>query len=61
MKKRNNGHSPNFQNANLIRFPKDASDAVVDTIIQMLVEGYPDGFTARERCAKPVERREEAA
>lgn len=49
MKKRNNGHSPNFQNANLISFPKDASDAVVDTIIQMLVEGYPDGFTVNRR------------
>lgn len=61
MKKRNNGHSPNFIHANLIRFPKDASDAVVDTIIQMLVEGYPDGFTASRRCAKPVDRREEAA
>lgn len=62
MKKRNTGHSPNFANANRIRFDDDLSDAVVDTIVQLLVEGYPDGFTVAGR-AKPVERqvRKEAA
>lgn len=62
MKKRNTGHSPNFANAHRIRFDDDLSDAVVDTIVQLLVEGYPDGFTVADR-AKPVERqvRKEAA
>ncbi|MCD1266930.1 hypothetical protein B5M44_21890 [Shinella sumterensis] len=59
MSKRNNGHSPNFIHASKVTLPD--CEATADTIVQMLVEGYPDGFTARERCAKPVERREDAA
>jgi hypothetical protein len=59
MKKRSNGHSPNFIHASKVKLPE--CEATADTIVQMLVEGYPDGFTARERCAKPVDRREEAA
>lgn len=47
MKKRNNGHSPNFTHASKVKLPE--CEATADTIVQMLVEGYPDGFTARER------------
>lgn len=59
MKKRNTGHSANFIHASKVKLPD--CEATADTIVQMLVEGYPDGFTASERGAKPVERREEAA
>lgn len=62
MSKRATGHSPNFINAHRIRFSKDISDAVVDTIVQMLVEGYADGFSQRDCSAvKPVAGRKEAA
>ena len=59
MKKRNTGHSPNFIHANKVTLPE--CEATADTIVQLLVEGYPDGFTANRRSVKPVERREEAA
>lgn len=50
MKKRNTGHSPNFIHASKVKLPD--CEATADTIVQMLVEGYPDGFTARERDVK---------
>ena len=59
MKKRNNGHSSNFIHASKVKLPE--CEATADTIVQLLVEGYPDGFTANKRCTKPVERREAAA
>lgn len=47
--------SPNFANANRVKLPD--CDATADTIVQMMVEGYRDGFTARQR-AEQAERRE---
>ncbi|MCA0341141.1 MAG: hypothetical protein LCH99_15620 [Proteobacteria bacterium] len=60
MKKRNTGHSSNFIHASKVKLPD--CDATADTIVQMLVEGYPDGFTQRARSVeKPVAGRKEAA
>ncbi|MBD8556322.1 hypothetical protein IFT84_17580 [Rhizobium sp. CFBP 8762] len=47
--------SPNFANANRIKLPE--CHATADTIVQMMVEGYRDGFTANQR-AKQADRRE---
>lgn len=48
------GTSPMFINASRVKLPE--CEATADTIVQLLVEGYPDGFTQQER-----ERRARAA
>lgn len=47
------GTSPMFINASRVRLPE--CEATADTIVQMLVEGYPDGFSQNERCCKTIE------
>lgn len=39
--------SPMFINASRVKLPE--CEATADTIVQMLVEGYPDGFSQNAR------------
>lgn len=55
MKRRTDQPSPMFAEAKTTFLPK--CEATSDEIVRSVVEG----FTANRRCAKPVERREEAA
>lgn len=56
MTKRNTGHSPNFAYAARVKLPD--CEATADVIVQMLVEGYPDGFSQNDRdrnkCTRPA-------
>lgn len=59
MSKRFKGTSPMFINASRVKLPD--CEATADTIVQMLVEGYPDGFTQADReCARPAKKQEAA-
>jgi len=41
------GTSPMFINASRVKLPE--CEATSDVIVQMLVEGYPDGFSQKPR------------
>lgn len=58
MTKRTAQASANFANAHLVRLPE--CEATADAIVQLLVEGYHDGFSSRSQRRK-VEHRKEAA
>lgn len=58
MSKRFKGTSPMFINASRVKLPD--CEVTADTIVQMLVEGYPDGFSQNNRgcdkCARPAKK-----